>query len=217
MGIETPPGILIVGPPGTGKTALAQAACNDLGATFLQVESSDIFSEWVGRSEKAIKETFLIARRAAPSVILIDNIDAMARRIGEGGGESVSTRVINQLLTEMDGLREHDVKVIGTTDRIEDIDESLLSPSRFGEVIHLPKLSAGDREEVIKIHLRDVETELTKEEIKSISKKSEGWSGGKLASLCEEAKLSAIREKDYKSVVVVEGKHLENALKKLSG
>ena len=217
MGIETPPGILIVGPPGTGKTALAQAAGNDLGATFLQVESSDIFSEWVGRSEKAIKETFLIARRAAPSVILIDNIDAMARRIGEGGGESVSTRVINQLLTEMDGLREHDVKVIGTTDRIEDIDESLLSPSRFGEVIHLPKLSAGDREEVIKIHLRDVETELTKEEIKSISKKSEGWSGGKLASLCEEAKLSAIREKDYKSVVVVEGKHLENALKKLSG
>ena len=217
MGIETPPGILIVGPPGTGKTALAQAAGNDLGATFLQVESSDIFSEWVGRSEKAIKETFLIARRAAPSVVLIDNIDAMARRIGEGGGESVSTRAINQLLTEMDGLREHDVKVIGTTDRIEDIDESLLSPSRFGEVIHLPKLSAGDREEVIKIHLRDVETKVTKEEIKSISKKSEGWSGGKLASLCEEAKLSAIREKDYKVAVVVEGKHLENALKKLSG
>ncbi|HIJ12202.1 MAG TPA: AAA family ATPase, partial [Halobacteriales archaeon] len=216
MGIETPPGILIVGPPGTGKTALAQAAGNDLGATFLQVESSDIFSEWVGRSEKAIKETFLIARRAAPSVILIDNIDAMARRIGEGGGESVSTRVINQLLTEMDGLREHDVKVIGTTDRIEDIDESLLSPSRFGEVIHLPKLSVGDREEVIKIHLQGVETRVTKEEIKSISKKSEGWSGGRLASLCEEAKLSAIREEDYKSVVVVEGKHLENALKKLS-
>jgi|TARA_A100001037_G_scaffold80608_3_gene72737 transitional endoplasmic reticulum ATPase len=216
MGIETPPGILIVGPPGTGKTALAQAAGNDLGATFLQVESSDIFSEWVGRSEKAIKETFLIARRAAPSVILIDNIDAMARRIGEGGGESVSTRVINQLLTEMDGLREHDVKVIGTTDRIEDIDESLLSPSRFGEVIHLPELNVGDREEVIKIHLQGVETKVTKEEIKSISKRSEGWSGGKLASLCEEAKLSAIREKDYKSVVVVEGKHLENALKKLS-
>ncbi len=207
MGIETPPGILIVGPPGTGKTALAQAAGNDLGATFLQVESSDIFSEWVGRSEKAIKETFLIARRAAPSVILIDNIDAMARRIGEGGGESVSTRVINQLLTEMDGLREHDVKVIGTTDRIEDIDESLLSPSRFGEVIHLPELNVGDREEVIKIHLQGVETKVTKEEIKSISKRSEGWSGGKLASLCEEAKLSAIREKDYKSVVVVEGKH----------
>ncbi len=216
MGIETPPGILIVGPPGTGKTALAQAAGNDFGATFLQVESSDIFSEWVGRSEKAIKETFLIARRAAPSVILIDNIDSMARKIGEGGGESVSTRVINQLLTEIDGLREHDVKVIGTTDRIEDIDESLLSPSRFGEIIHLPPLDERGRLEVIKIHLQDVETKVTEEEMKNISKKLKGWSGGKLASLCEEAKLSAIREKDYKEIVVVEGKHLENALKKLS-
>ena len=216
MGIETPPGILIIGPPGTGKTALAQAAGNDLGATFLQVESSDIFSEWVGRSEKAIKETFLIARRAAPSVVLIDNIDAMARRIGEGGGESVGTRVIYQLLTEMDGLREHDVKVIGTTDRIEDIDESLLSPSRFGEIIHIPELGTEDRKEVIKIHLQDVETKMAKGEIANISEKTKGWSGGKLASLCEEAKLAAIREQDYKTVVVVEGKHLENAFEKLS-
>ena len=216
MGIETPPGILIVGPPGTGKTVLAQAAGNDLGSTFLQVESSDIFSEWVGRSEKAIKETFLIARRAAPSVILIDNIDAMARRVGEGGGESVNTRVINQLLTEIDGLKEHDVKVIGTTDRIEDIDESLLSPSRFGEVIYLTELDAADRKEILEIHLKEIEIKITSEEMSAIADQTEGWSGGRLAALCEEAKLSAIREKDYKEVVAVEIKHLQNALEKLS-
>ncbi len=140
----------------------------------------------------------------------------MARKIGEGGGESVSTRVINQLLTEMDGLREHDVKVIGTTDRIEDIDESLLSPSRFGEIIHLPKLGAEGRKEVIKIHLQNVGTKITEEEIENVSEKTKGWSGGKLASLCEEAKLAAIREQDYKTVVLVEGKHLENAFEKLS-
>ena len=216
MGIETPPGILIVGPPGTGKTVLAQAAGNDLGSTFLQVESSDIFSEWVGRSEKAIKETFLIARRAAPSVILIDNIDAMARRVGEGGGESVNTRVINQLLTEIDGLKEHDVKVIGTTDRIEDIDESLLSPSRFGEVIYLKDPDAADRKDILEIHLKEIEMKITSEEMSTIADKTEGWSGGRLAALCEEAKLSAIREKDYKEVVAVEIKHLQNALEKLS-
>ena len=216
MGIETPPGILIVGPPGTGKTVLAQAAGNDLGSTFLQVESSDIFSEWVGRSEKAIKETFLIARRAAPSVILIDNIDAMARRVGEGGGESVNTRVINQLLTEIDGLKEHDVKVIGTTDRIEDIDESLLSPSRFGEVIYLTDPDAADRKDILEIHLKEIEMKITSEEMSTIADKTEGWSGGRLAALCEEAKLSAIREKDYKEVVAVEIKHLQNALEKLS-
>jgi len=216
MGIETPPGILIVGPPGTGKTVLAQAAGNDLGSTFLQVESSDIFSEWVGRSEKAIKETFLIAKRAAPSVILIDNIDAMARRVGEGGGESVNTRVINQLLTEIDGLKEHDVKVIGTTDRIEDIDESLLSPSRFGEVIYLTALDAADRKEILEIHLKEIEIKITSEEMSAIADQTEGWSGGRLAALCEEAKLSAIREKNYKEVVTVENKHLQSALEKLN-
>ncbi|MEZ0346401.1 MAG: CDC48 family AAA ATPase, partial [Infirmifilum sp.] len=140
LGIDPPKGILLYGPPGTGKTLLAKAVATESEANFVSIKGPEIFSKWVGESERAIREIFRKARQAAPSVIFIDEIDALAPMRGLVSTDSgVTERVVSQLLTEMDGLeRLEGVVVIAATNRPDIIDPALLRPGRFDRLIYVP-------------------------------------------------------------------------------
>ena len=157
LGIEAPKGILLYGPPGTGKTMLAKAVANESEANFITVKGSALLSKWYGESEKRVEEIFKKARQVAPSIIFLDELDALVPMRGGGGaGEPhVTERIVNQLLSEMDGLEElHGVVVIGATNRPDIIDPALLRPGRFDELILAPVPDAESRRKIFQVHLK---------------------------------------------------------------
>jgi transitional endoplasmic reticulum ATPase len=158
MGIKPPKGILLYGPPGCGKTLLAKAVATESEANFITIKGPEIFSKWVGESEKAIREIFRKARQAAPCIVYFDEIDAIAPIRGLGFGDSVVTeRVITQLLTEMDGIESlENVVVMASTNRPDMLDPALLRPGRFDRVDLRPLARSQGRQggEIFKIHLR---------------------------------------------------------------
>ena len=212
IGIKPPKGILLYGPPGCGKTLLAKAVATESGANFISIRGPEVFSKWVGESERAIREVFRKARMAAPSVIFIDEIDSIAPKKELGFGDSaVSERVISQLLTEMDGLVAlENVVVMAATNKPHLLDNALLRPGRFDYLVYVPKPDRKARLEILKVHTRNMPLgeDVNLEEI---SEKTEGFSGADLEALCREAGLNAIR-KD-KSVVTEED--FKEALKKI--
>ncbi len=212
IGIKPPKGILLYGPPGCGKTLLAKAVATESGANFISIRGPEVFSKWVGESERAIREVFRKARMAAPSVIFIDEIDSIAPKKELGFGDSaVSERVISQLLTEMDGLVAlENVVVMAATNKPHLLDNALLRPGRFDYLVYVPKPDRKARLEILKVHTRNMP--LGEDvNLKEISEKTEGFSGADLEALCREAGLNAIR-KD-KSVVTEED--FKEALKKI--
>ncbi|PLJ77267.1 MAG: AAA family ATPase, partial [Thermofilum sp. NZ13] len=156
LGIDPPKGILLYGPPGTGKTLLAKAVATESEANFVSIKGPEIFSKWVGESERAIREIFRKARQAAPCVIFIDEIDALAPMRGLVSSDSgVTERVVSQLLTEMDGLeRLEGVVVIAATNRPDIIDPALLRPGRFDRLVYVPPPDEKARLEIFKVHTR---------------------------------------------------------------
>ncbi|MCD6383524.1 MAG: CDC48 family AAA ATPase, partial [Thermoplasmata archaeon] len=196
MGIEPPKGILLHGPPGTGKTLLAKAVATESEANFISIKGPEVFSKWVGESEKAIREIFRKARQAAPCVVFIDELDSLApQRSGAmSAGEQVTERVVSQLLTEMDGLENlKDIVVIGATNRIDLIDRALLRPGRFDRIIEIPMPDEDARVEILKIHTRGMPLDKSVD-LKELAKKMEGFSGADIASVCKEAGMLALRE-----------------------
>ena len=194
MGIEAPKGILLFGPPGTGKTMLAKAAATESGANFIAVRGPEILSKWVGESEKAIREIFRKARLHAPAIIFFDEIDAIAQTRGFYDTSGVTYRIVNQLLAELDGIEPlTNVVVIAATNRPDILDPALLRPGRFDKIIYVPPPDTRARLEILKIHTRkmplaeDVDLEL-------LALKTEGYSGADIAALCREAALLALRE-----------------------
>ncbi len=156
IGIKPPKGILLYGPPGTGKTLLAKAAASESGANFIAVKGPEILNKWVGESERAIREIFRRARQAAPCIIFIDEIDAIAPARGSDVNR-VTDRIVNQLLTEMDGITERgDVIVIGATNRPDILDPALLRPGRFDRVIYVPPPDKEARIEIFRIHAKNL-------------------------------------------------------------
>jgi AAA family ATPase, CDC48 subfamily len=144
FGLRPPKGILLFGPPGTGKTLLAKAVATESGANFIAVRGPEIFSKWVGESEKTVREIFRKARMAAPAVIFIDEIDALATARGLGGDSLVSERVVAQLLAEMDGVKGlENVVVIAATNRPDLVDPALLRPGRFDRISTSRRLTSG--------------------------------------------------------------------------
>jgi transitional endoplasmic reticulum ATPase len=224
---KPPKGILLYGPPGTGKTLITKAVANESEANFISVKGPEFLSKWVGESEKAVRETFRKARQAAPCIIFLDELDAIAPTRGRGAGDShVTERVISQILTEMDGLEElKGVTVIGATNRPDMIDPALLRPGRFDRLIYIPPPDVKAREEIFKIHLRDrplaEDVSLTE-----LAKKTEGYTGADIAAVCNEAVMLAIREyvkennsmdeDTVKKKLKIEKKHLEEALSKVA-
>jgi transitional endoplasmic reticulum ATPase len=194
MGIRPVRGILLVGLPGTGKTLLAKAVATESEANFISVKGPEFLSKWVGESEKAVRELFRKARMAAPCIVFIDEIDAVAGfRGGYDEGTHVTERVVNSLLTELDGLQNlKNVVVLAATNRPDMLDSALLRPGRFDKVIQLPAPDEKMRLEIFKIHTKGMP--LAKDvDLKELAKKSEGYTGADIEGLCREAGMYAIR------------------------
>ncbi len=193
-GIEPPKGILLFGPPGTGKTMLAKAVATESGANFIAVRGPEVLSKWVGESERAIREIFRKARMYAPTVIFFDEIDAIAPMRGMSPDTGVTERIVNQLLAEMDGIEKLDnVVIIAATNRPDILDPALLRPGRFEKLIYVPPPDKQARYEILKVHTKKV---VLGEDVnlEEISEKTEGYTGADLAALVREAAMIAIRE-----------------------
>ena len=192
LGIEPPRGVLLYGPPGTGKTLLAKAVATESEANFIGIRGPEVLSKWVGESEKRIREIFRKARQAAPTVIFIDEIDAIAPARGSDMSR-VTDRLINQLLTEMDGIeRNSGVVVIAATNRPDILDPALLRPGRFDRLILVPAPDEKARLEIFKVHTRRVPL-APDVDLRELAKKTEGYSGADIEALVREAALIAMR------------------------
>jgi transitional endoplasmic reticulum ATPase len=194
LGIRPVRGILLVGIPGTGKTLLAKAVATESEANFISVKGPEFLSKWVGESEKAVRELFRKARMAAPCIIFIDELDAVAGFRGAyDEGTRVTERVVNSLLTELDGLQNlKNVVVLAATNRPDMLDPALLRPGRFDKVIQLPVPDEEMRYEIFKIHTKGMP--LAKDvDLKLLAKKAEGYTGADIEGVCREAGMYAIR------------------------
>lgn len=196
IGIEPPKGILLYGPPGTGKTMLAKAVAAESNATFIHVVASEFAQKFVGEGAKLVKEVFQLARRKTPSIVFIDEIDAIASRRIEMGtsGEREIQRTLMQLLSEMDGFNSLDsVKIIGATNRVDILDPAILRPGRFDRLIYVPLPDSKGRYEILRIYLNKMRISKNVS-VTRIAEMTEGFSGADLKNLCVEAGYVAIRE-----------------------
>ncbi|MEL9940319.1 MAG: proteasome-activating nucleotidase [Ignisphaera sp.] len=213
MGIEPPKGVLLYGPPGCGKTLLAKAVAHESNATFIRIIASELAQKFIGEGARLVKEIFALARRKAPAIILIDEIDAIAaRRLDVGtSGEREIHRTLTQLLAEIDGFDPLDnVKIIATTNRIDILDPAILRPGRFDKIIEIPLPDLKGRYEIFKIHTRKMPLAIDVDLVE-LAKISEGATGAEIKAICTEAALHAIRE----GRVVVEKKDFLYAIDKI--
>jgi len=194
MGIRPPRGILLYGPSGCGKTMLAKSVATESEANFISIKGPEVLSKWVGESEKAVRDIFKKARQVAPCVVFFDEVDAIASRRGVDDGSRVGERVVNQILTEIDGLEElTDVVVIAATNRPELVDPSLLRPGRFDRHILTTPPELKTRIEILKIHMKNMP--ITKDvDVEELAAKMEGYSGADMEAVCREAAMLALRE-----------------------
>ena len=195
MGIKPPKGILLFGPPGCGKTLLARAVATESEANFISIKGPEVFSKWVGESEKAIREVFRKARMSAPSIVFFDEMDSLVPRRGSGYGDSgVADRVISQLLTEIDGITAlQDVVVIAATNRPDIVDPAVLRPGRFDRLIYVPEPGEEGRLQILKIHAKGMP--LAKDvDLQELARATKGYSGADIGSACREAAMYALRK-----------------------
>jgi len=195
LGIKPPKGILLYGPPGCGKTLLARAVATESEANFITIKGPEVFSKWVGESEKAIREVFRKARMAAPAVIFFDEIDSLAPRRGLGFGDSgVSERVISQLLTEIDGIVTlEDIVVVAATNRPDMVDPAVLRPGRSDRLIYVPEPDEKSRLQILKIYTKSMP--LNKDVgLSLLTEMTKNYSGADIEALCREAAMYALRK-----------------------
>ncbi len=192
LGIRPPKGVLLYGPPGTGKTLLAKAVANEAEANFISIKGPEILSKWYGESERIIREIFRKARQAAPCVIFFDEIDAIAPQRGDIS-DRVTDRVVNQLLTEMDGMQPlENVVVIGATNRPELLDRALLRPGRFDKILYVPPPDKEARKEIFKVHTRKMP--LAEDvDLERLAEMTENYVGADIEAVCREAAMRALR------------------------
>ncbi|XP_020807953.1 spermatogenesis-associated protein 5 [Drosophila serrata] len=200
LGIKPPRGILMFGPPGCSKTMIAKALATESKLNFLSIKGPELFSMWVGESERAVREVFRKARQVAPAIVFFDEIDAIGGErsegdgSGSGSGSSVKERVLTQLLTEMDGVEAlQNVTIVAATNRPDMIDKALLRPGRIDRILYvgLPKTEA--RREILKIKLRamPVSKDVDMEKLVQLT---EGYSGAEIQAVCHEAALRALEQ-----------------------
>ena len=211
MGIRPPRGILLYGAPGTGKTLLAKAVATESKANFILVKGPELLSKWVGESEKQVREIFKKARQTSPTIIFFDEMDSLAPKRGAYTGTHVTESVVNQILTEIDGLETmHDVVVLAATNRPDMIDAALLRPGRFDRLILTPIPDKKTREDIFKVHTKSMP--LKGVDIKKLVELTEGYTGSDIEAVCREAAIDALRKTDMKAKEVTM-KNFEEGLK----
>jgi transitional endoplasmic reticulum ATPase len=202
LGIEPPRGVLLYGPPGTGKTLIAKAVASESGANFIPVRGPQLLSKWVGESERAVREVFKKARQVAPSIIFFDEVDALAPARGTSSDSHVIDNVLNQILTEMDGLEElKDVVVMGATNRPDIVDPALLRAGRFDRLVYIGEPTFEDRKKIIQIHTRYMP--LQDSALEEIMNLTESYSEEAIAEIVEKlGKDQTIDLEDVKTVII---------------
>jgi len=214
LGIKPPKGILLYGPPGCGKTLLARAVATESEANFITIKGPEVFSKWVGESEKAIREVFRKARMAAPSVIFFDEMDSLVPRRGLGFADSgVTERVISQLLTEMDGIVTlEDIVVMAATNRPDIVDPAVYRPGRFDRLIYVPEPDEKSRLQIFKIYTKNMP--LAKDvDLAQLAAITKNCSGADIEAICREAAMHALRrDVEAKEVTMM---NFQEAMKKI--
>ncbi|MCF2136957.1 MAG: CDC48 family AAA ATPase [Candidatus Thorarchaeota archaeon] len=213
MGIRTPKGVLLFGPPGNGKTLLAKAVATESEANFISIRGPEIFNKYVGESEKAVREIFKKARQTAPCVLFFDEIDAIMMARGRSDDTGVSQRIVNQFLAELDGMQSlQNVLVIGATNRADILDPAVLRPGRFDSIVFVPPPDKEARLAILKVHTKNMP--LHKDvDLEALAEKTEGYSGADLENLTREAAMTAVRG-DWKPKPV-QMKHFEQAMEEV--
>ncbi len=195
VGIEPPKGVLLYGPPGCGKTLLAKAVAHEAGASFISIVGSELVQKFIGEGARIVREVFRLARKKAPAIVFIDEIDAIAARrldIGTSGEREVQ-RTLMQLLAEIDGFRPLDnVKIIAATNRIDILDPAILRPGRFDRLIEVPLPDLNGRYEIFKVHTRRMK--LRDVDLYELARRTEGATGAEIKAIVTEAGYNAIRD-----------------------
>ena len=216
-GAKAPKGILLYGPPGSGKTLLAKAIATQSGTNFLSIKGPELFSKFVGESEMAVREIFKKARQVSPSIIFFDEIDAIASHRSENVDNRVSERVVSQLLTEIDGIEElEDVLVLAATNRVDMVDTALLRPGRFDLCLEIPLPDEESLIDILKIHLKDKPVSRDVD-LRALAKQLLGYTGADMEFLCQRATLIAIREylSNKRKKLTIKQSSIEKAKKEL--
>ncbi len=200
-GLSPQLGILLYGPPGSGKTMLAKALANECGLNFIAVNGSEMFTKWLGESEEGVRQVFRVARQVAPTVLYFDQLESLAPIRGAHDGSMTTERVVGQLSAELDGIEKHArVIVVASTNRIDLIDPSILRPGRFGLQIHVPSPDQAARTEIIRnsLHVEGLgENPETVAIVAELVSATDGLSAADLRDICDKAKLAALRRGDF--------------------
>jgi transitional endoplasmic reticulum ATPase len=215
LGIKPPRGVLLYGPPGCGKTLLAKAVATESEANFISVKGPELISKWVGESERGVRQVFRRARQVSPVIVFFDEIDSIAPKRGASLDSGVTERMVNQLLTELDGVETiKDVVFVAATNRPDLIDSSLLRPGRIDKIIRVPNPDRDARLAVLKVHSKGVPL-ADDVSLDEIADKTEGYSGADLEGVIREAALLSLEETKMKPEKVRK-KHLDAALAKVT-
>jgi 26S proteasome regulatory subunit T6 len=198
LGVAQPKGVLLYGPPGTGKTLLARAVAHHTDCTFIRVSGAELVQKYIGEGSRMVRELFVMAREASPSIIFMDEIDSIGSSRGgggEGGGDSEVQRTMLELLNQLDGFEPaQNIKVIMATNRIDILDAALLRPGRIDRKIEFPNPNVENRISILKIHSRKMNL-LRNIDLYSIAEKMTNASGAECKAVCTEAGMFALRER----------------------
>lgn len=228
LGLTRAPGILLAGPPGCGKTLLAKAIANESGINFISVKGPELLNMYVGESERAVRQVFQRARNSAPCVIFFDELDSLCPRRHDSGEGGASVRVVNQMLTEMDGLEERkQVFIMAATNRPDIIDPAILRPGRMDKILYVGLPSAADRLDILNTITKNGTKPAfdDKELLKYVASddRCRGFTGADLSSLIREASINALRasitgnvnQKDLQTGLTINSVHIEEAFIKV--